>query len=278
MKNIRSLRQQNAGKKIAEALQPGARLVRVILRALSPGFKVKKTIGGAGPYFFHSQFLFSDFRNWGAGHNSGFPAMIAEARGKTCVLDVGAHIGLTALPLADAVGSSGTIVAFEPGTVNFPILAEHVQINNKKNIVCENVLIGNKEVSDGIDYFEDRSVSGMNSLFIVDDRKYKGRSDIPMITIDRYCIGKNIFPDMFKIDVEGAEMLVLEGALQTLKKCRPTIYISIHPRQLACQNISPQDVKNFVLALDYAWYFSDGSKVEGSDLGFGEYVMRPRSD
>ena len=277
LSNIGFLRRHRVGKRFARAVQPGARLIRGIVRVLRPGLKVRKKIGESGRYLFDGQFLLSDFRSWGTEHNSGFSSMIAEAQGKRCVLDVGAHIGLTALPLADAVGPLGTVIAFEPGTVNFPILLQHVKINKKKNIVCENVLIGNKEIARGKEYFEDLSVSGMNSLFMVDDRKYQGRSDISMRTIDRYCLDHNISPDMLKIDVEGAELLVLEGSLQTLKKCRPTVYISIHPRQLALQEIKPRDVKYFMLRLGYVWYYADGSEIGGEDLEFNEYVARPKT-
>lgn len=55
------------------------------------------------------------------------------------------------------------------------------------------------------------------------------RPDVPVITIDALA-GLHGPPDVITIDVEGAEMSVLEGAEQTLTHAKPLLYLSVHPQ------------------------------------------------
>lgn len=68
---------------------------------------------------------------------------------------------------------------------------------------------------------------------IIDRNKYQyiheSSSDIPHITLDKYVAETGIVPDALTMDVEGAELLVLKGAEQTLKEQKPKLWVSIHP-------------------------------------------------
>lgn len=52
---------------------------------------------------------------------------------------------------------------------------------------------------------------------------------VPQITIDRFSAISGINPDAITIDVEGAELLVLKGAMLTLERHRPLVWVSVHP-------------------------------------------------
>ena len=62
----------------------------------------------------------------------------------------------------------------------------------------------------------------------------KGHIALKSITLDNYLNKNNIHPNVIKIDVEGAETKVLQGAYQTLKKDKPVCIISIHSKE--CYN------------------------------------------
>ncbi len=75
-------------------------------------------IGGYGPFLLHGEFAFSDFEHWGWGHNRGFALCIEACRGKRCIVDVGAHIGLVTPPTSSPGSSmiSATTAAMSTAT------------------------------------------------------------------------------------------------------------------------------------------------------------------
>lgn len=56
-----------------------------------------------------------------------------------------------------------------------------------------------------------------------------GPSEIRAITIDDFCDISGIIPEVINIDVEGAELKVLQGAERTLREDRPLVWVSVHP-------------------------------------------------
>jgi hypothetical protein len=52
---------------------------------------------------------------------------------------------------------------------------------------------------------------------------------VPTVKLDTFCELENLIPDVIKIDVEGAEGMVLRGALQILRRFRPVLVASLHP-------------------------------------------------
>lgn len=68
---------------------------------------------------------------------------------------------------------------------------------------------------------------------IIDRNKYQyiheSSEDITHIELDVYVAKTGIVPDALTMDVEGAELLILRGAEQTLRKHHPKVWVSIHP-------------------------------------------------
>ena len=54
---------------------------------------------------------------------------------------------------------------------------------------------------------------------------------VDVTTIDTFCNDKNIIPDFIKMDIEGAELSALQGGIETIKKCRPQLAISIYHQE-----------------------------------------------
>jgi len=80
----------------------------------------------------------------------------------------------------------------------------------------------------------------------------RAQSEIPHLTLDGLFGGAEAGRStLIKCDVEGAELLVLEGASDLLRKCRPTLCLSVHPPALTESGSSKEEVSTFLMAAGY---------------------------
>lgn len=161
--------------------------------------------------------------------------------GKT-IYDIGAHIGFHSLAFAKYVGTTGHVYAFEPNPVNLVRLQEIVQLNpslvpaisirsealsdsaGTTTFLCSNELEGGASTGG---FVTDATTIWERSIY-VDKIAFK-EITVPTDTIDGLVAKKAILPpDVLKIDVEGAEQLVLKGALKTLSEYKPIIIVEFH--------------------------------------------------
>ncbi len=245
---------------------------RLIIRVM-PGLMVSKKIGRYGPFKLNRRFAFSNFDNWGGNHNRGFQACIEAARGKTCVLDIGAHIGLVSLPLSTSIAQTGTVYAFEPAAANEAFLLEHLKSNGITNVEVIRELVGEVE-KESVEFFESTGDSGMNTIASSGSRRGYQSSTKPQITLDKFCADRNLAPELIKIDTEGAEVGILKGAIDTLKQHRPILYLSVHPRHIIELGSTVDELEQLLKDLDYKVTDMDGDEVRPLELT--EYVVSPR--
>lgn len=130
-------------------------------------------------------------------------------------MDIGAHQGYFAILYAKWA-YHGQVHAFECFSLNYELMKKNILINNIKNIFPLCCAIGEKK--------GDISVP-VNSGGIFD--LAKKRNTVDMITVDDYCETHNIKPTFLKIDVEGFELEVLKGAINTLKS-KPKVILEVH--------------------------------------------------
>lgn len=148
----------------------------------------------------------------------------ANVKSGDAVFDIGAHAGFYTLLASELVGSSGQVYAFEPLPRNTHFLREHLRLNKVSNVEVIETAVSDK-CCDA--YFDDTPGNAMGHL------ANTGRLKVRSIAIDSLIsTGKVPPPDCMKIDVEGAELLVLSGAKSTLENYRPTIFLATHGPQL----------------------------------------------
>jgi FkbM family methyltransferase len=154
----------------------------------------------------------------------------AYLRSGDAVVDVGANIGDTALTIAHAVGPTGKVLAIEPHPRVFQYLVDNCHLNDARQIQCINTALGSRA---GTTSISDSKRDDMNQLT-------KGDLSISVRTLDDLArdIGSIA---LLKVDVEGFEKLVLEGAQQTLGRVECVFFessvelckcFSYHPRDL----------------------------------------------
>ena len=135
------------------------------------------------------------------------------------VLDVGAHVGYYTLLSSVLVGDAGRVHSFEPNPVNADFLRRHVRINRLSNVHVEQAAVAEQA---GTARFDFGTGSGTGRLADA------GALEVRTVRLDDYCAAHGLSPSAMKIDVEGAEMHVLTGALATLARHRPIIFLSTH--------------------------------------------------
>lgn len=157
------------------------------------------------------------------------------------VFDVGAHIGSNSMFFAKKVGPNGKVLSFEPNVFNVKAFEKNLEKNEdlKKIIQIHNLALSNEKGEANFIFTDDIYGGSSSGSFIESaDTTYpkegyegeKGfeRTKTKIETLDKIIEETNIIPDVIKIDVEGAEYLVLEGAKNLLSKEKPLLLIEIH--------------------------------------------------
>lgn len=157
--------------------------------------------------------------------------------------DVGAHIGFHTLGFAVIVGPAGRVVGFEPNPSNRERLRQNLEKNPDLAARIEILpcALSEREGESAfvISHDVDTGTSSMSFLDgttpAVDPGFSSGwdRIVLPTRTVDALIRdGAVPAPDALKIDVEGAELLVLRGAADTLRSVCPTVIVEAHSARL----------------------------------------------
>lgn len=143
-------------------------------------------------------------------------------KGDVC-LDVGANFGWYTTLLQKLCGGSngGEVHAFEPMPDIFSELKHNWKLAGEpKNVFLNNLALGDEAKLIDIHRFTNLS-SGFSS-FSVDGKGDYETFSVPMVTLDSYLMDKNVRDiDFMKIDVEGAELMFLHGALKLFEQKTP---------------------------------------------------------
>jgi len=233
---------------------------------------VKQKVGAYGPFRFHPCFAFSAFDQWGSDHNAGFTDCIEHCRNKSCVIDIGAHIGLVTMPMSQVIATNGIVYAFEPAKANRHYLDYHLKKNRLYNVEVIPFLVGNSN-NDHTVFYEMNADTGMNSVIPIQHKGNFKPTTKQQITLDYFCQQRQIKPDLLKIDVEGYELAVLQGAKNTLMKNSILIYLSVHPQHLKKLGHSTDELCQFIHSIGYDISELDGTPVNTFTLS--EYLVQP---
>ncbi|NLT84365.1 FkbM family methyltransferase [Coprothermobacter proteolyticus] len=144
---------------------------------------------------------------------------IVEPKLGDIVFDIGAYVGDTALWFSKAVGPQGKVYAFEPEPSNFAKLKANLERNKVTNVIPLQLALSENEgemqvASGGISSTITQAGTGIS---------------VKVTTIDKV-VEPNKLPrvDFMKMDVEGHELKVLEGAHETIKTSKPSLALSAY--------------------------------------------------
>jgi FkbM family methyltransferase len=170
-----------------------------------------------------------------------YNAFRAAVKPGMVALDVGANVGAYALVLGQWVGPRGAVFAFEPAPQAYDGLIGHVVLNRLAAVVHPVAMaVGAAATTAPL------LVAGTQG-----ESRLRGRSEhegpsieVPVTTIDDFCARHSLEPDFIKVDVEGAELDVLRGARETIRRRGPDLglFVEMHPSIWPLCGINRQDV------------------------------------
>lgn len=147
-------------------------------------------------------------------------------RGGGDFVDVGAHIGMYSVAAALSLGGRGRVLAFEPNPSARAQLEENVALNG-----CENVIVSPAAVGDGVGETVLHVPATPDPSFSSLEAGRFAEGDpvvVDVTTVDREVEANGLRPAAVKIDVEGAELLVVAGMERTLD-LRPALLVEVEP-------------------------------------------------
>jgi FkbM family methyltransferase len=140
-------------------------------------------------------------------------------RADDVVLEAGANIGAHTVHLARLVGPKGAVIAFEPQRIIFQLLCANIALNDLLNVHAFQIALG-REIGKikvpQLDYTAEVNFGGLSL------GQGGAGEDAPLWTVDSMALPSL---RMLKVDVEGMEIEVLEGARATIAKLRPLLYV-----------------------------------------------------
>lgn len=149
--------------------------------------------------------------------------MVAAVHAGMVCFDIGANVGFYSLLLSTTTGPRGLVIAFEPAPRNCDYLRRHLAINACTNVVVQDLAVTD---FDGTACFEPTHSSSEGHLAAA------GSLVVRCARIDSLVeTGQIPAPDILKIDVEGAEKAVLDGASQVITRNKPVIFLATHGEQ-----------------------------------------------
>ncbi len=188
---------------------------------------------------------------WEGGLLTGYPelgvqeVLAEQLKPGDCLYDIGAHIGYYSLLAGRLVGPTGSVVAVEPDPDNIAVLRENIARNGIRNIAVVQAAASNQVgtiiFQRGADY------PSRMSGHMVDSAVAPASGDFlssPSVTLD--LLGQtHQVPSVIKIDVEGNELQVLEGACDLITTYKPVLIFEV----LTWQEL--EKVRAFLTSLHY---------------------------
>jgi len=168
-------------------------------------------------------------------------------------LDVGANFGELALHMARIVGATGVVHAFEPAPSQFTRLRQHADRNGNR-VHCHQMALSDHsgQITMAVPT-ESADNQGLGTILASAPPNGYATSPVQTMTLDEFADKHSLARlDFVKLDVQGAEPLVLLGGMNTIRRFMPLIASEISPSDLAATGRTSRQYCDMLTGLGYA--------------------------
>jgi len=188
------------------------------------------------------------------------------------IIDVGGNNGNFAVDFAHLVGNGGVVHTFEPQRIIYYQLCTNVFLNGLTNVHCHNEAVSNTDgelMIETPNYLEKNQPVNFGAAEITDNGEV-----VKSTRLDSRTFKDVVF---IKIDVQGYESFVIEGAINTIQEHRPYMFVEFEDHLLQKQGSSEAKLQAQIEALDYIVKpFQPGVPYQSHSGKCLDYVCIPR--
>jgi FkbM family methyltransferase len=186
-----------------------------------------------------------------------------------CFIDIGAHVGCFSLLAATLVGTRGRVISFEPEDLNYEQLRENIALNEFNHVRAYHLGLGSEREERA--FFVNLDNDGGHALWDVGLHQFNIKSratplikKMEVVSLDSILIKEQ--PEelkLIKIDTEGSELRILQGATDTIIKNKvPYVICEVNRFGLQQMGTNEQDLRSFMEDIGYDTYLM----VNGQEL------------
>ncbi|MCG3138245.1 MAG: hypothetical protein HJJLKODD_02106 [Phycisphaerae bacterium] len=186
----------------------------------SPGFyRLKTTRYGTMLYNIHDQYVGRSLDLYGEFSEEEAAVLQRLIQPGWVVLDVGANLGAHTVMFAQRVGPGGFVLAWEPQRIVFQMLCANLALNSLMNVNALPVAAGAEVGTAFIPPINYGATGNFGGLSL---EEFNQGEAVQVLTIDHLKLPRC---GLIKVDVEGMELAVLQGAAETIRRLRPILYV-----------------------------------------------------
>jgi len=188
--------------------------------------------------------------------------------------DIGANVGYFTLVAAAALVNHGQIAAFEPGENAYARLVENLGLNPYRNVKTFNLAVSDRE-GEAVLHVSGDIADSSASLYEPGQAQARGQA-CRTVALDHFLRAEGLRPpNLIKLDVEGAELAVLQGARELLAHTPPLFLMEMEEKNLAAAGASKAAIAQVLTGYGYRaahlrkgrWYATtDLAGVKGRNI------------
>lgn len=159
-------------------------------------------------------------------------------------VDVGANVGATSIPIA-ITNREQRIVSFEPHPLNCKRLRENRDMNKLSHVLVEEKAVSSSQGK--ISFYAQLGSKnmGLSSLQLNHDIENHEKIEVDVVTLDDYFKDRELPCSAIKIDVQGFEWQVLQGAKEIIQQDRPYVFFEHEDEYFSSSDLRETMKKNF---------------------------------
>jgi FkbM family methyltransferase len=182
------------------------------------------------------------------------------------VVEVGANIGTHTVFLAQQVGAAGMVLAFEPQRILFQVLCANLALNSIPNVRCLQQAVGAAAGTIAVPWIDYMSENNFGALSLCDGQVGE---PVDLVTLDSFNLPAC---SLLKIDVEGMELDVLQGAVNLIERLKPILYVENNNPEKSAALIQYIDALGYNMHWHWPFYYSPNNFFGNTTNAFPDFI------